>query len=94
MGTLVAQLFKCPTSAHVMILWSVSSSPTSGSMSGSTLGSVLTAQSLQPALDSVSPSPSLSTPPPVTLCLSKINKCYKKVKKNGRSRNIHNCSLQ
>ena len=39
-------------------------------------GSVLTAQSLQPALDSVSPS--LSAPPPLTLCLSvplsKINK--------------------
>ena len=39
-------------------------------------GSVLTAQSLEPALDSVSPS--LSAPPPLVLCLSlplsKINK--------------------
>ena len=37
------------------------------------LGSVLTAQSLEPALDSVSHS--LSPPPPLVLCLSKINKC-------------------
>ena len=39
---------KRPTSAQVMISWSVSSSPTSGS--------VLTAQSLEPVSDSVSPS--------------------------------------
>ena len=32
------------------------------------LGSVLTAQGLEPALDSVSPS--LSAPPPLTLCLT------------------------
>ena len=36
------------------------------------VGSVLTAQSLEPASNSVSPS--LSGPPPFTLCLSKINK--------------------
>ena len=36
------------------------------------LGSVLPAQSLYPALDSVSPS--LSAPPPLTLCLSLKNK--------------------
>ena len=36
------------------------------------VGSVLTAQSLEPALDSVSPS--LSASPPLTFCLSKINK--------------------
>ena len=46
-----------------MISWSVGSSPA--------LGSVLTAQSLEPASNSVSPS--LSAPPLFTLCLSKIN---------------------
>ena len=48
--------------------------------SGPALGSVLTAQSLEPASDSVSPS--LSVPLPhfhfVSLCLSKLNKCKKK----------------
>ena len=53
----MAQLVEHPTWAQVMILWFVSLSPTSGS--------VLTAQSLEPALDSVFPS--LSTPPPVML---------------------------
>ena len=48
------------TRAQVMILGSVSSSPASGS--------VLTAQSLEPASDSVSPS--LSAPPPRMLCLT------------------------
>ena len=47
------------------------------------LGSVLTAQSLDPALDSVFPS--LSAPPllmlSLSLCLSKINKMLKKLKK-------------
>ena len=57
-GSSVAQSVKHPTSAQVMITWFVSLSPTSGS--------VLTAQSLEPALDSVSPS--LSAPSP--LCLS------------------------
>ena len=49
-GTYVAQSVKrlTSTSAQVMISWLVSSSPT--------LGSVLTAQSLEPALDPVSPS--------------------------------------
>ena len=63
-----------PTSAQVMISRFMSSSPV--------LGSVLTAQSLEPALDSVSPSS--SAPPPLALsvcvCLSlknkKIFKCY------------------
>ena len=59
-GTWVAQSVKRPTLAQVMISQSVSSSPTSGS--------VLTAQSLEPASDSVSPS--LSAPPPLMLCLS------------------------
>ena len=47
-GAWVAQSFKRPTSAQVMISRSVSSSPASGSM--------LTAQSLEPVSDSVSPS--------------------------------------
>ena len=59
-STWVAQSAKHLTSAQVMISWFVSSSLTSGS--------VLTAQSLEPALDSVSPS--FSAPPPLTLCLS------------------------
>ena len=59
-GAWVAQSVECPTSAQVMISQSVSSSPA--------LGSVQTAQSLEPASDSVSPS--LSDPPPFMLCLS------------------------
>ena len=59
-GTRVAQAVQHPTSAQVMISRSVSSSPASGS--------VLTAQSLEPASNSVSPS--LSAPPPLMLCLS------------------------
>ena len=50
-GTWVAQSLKHLTSAQVMILPLVSSSPT--------LGSVLKAQSLEPASSSVSPSLSL-----------------------------------
>ena len=56
----VAQSVKHPTSAQVMISQFVGLSTTSGS--------VLTAQSLEPGLDSVSPS--LSAPPPHMLCLS------------------------
>ena len=56
-GAWVAQLVKRPTSAQVMISWFVTSSPE--------LGSVLTAQSLEPALDSVSPS--LCAPPPLNV---------------------------
>ena len=52
------------TSAQVMISRFVSSSPASGS--------VLIAESLEPALDSVSSS--LSAPPLLTVCLSKMNK--------------------
>ena len=63
-GAWVAQSVKCPTSAQVMISRLVSSSPSSGS--------VLTAQSLEP-LQILCPSLSLSAPPPLTLCLSKIN---------------------
>ena len=59
-GAWVAQSVKRLTLAHVMILWSMSSSPKSGS--------VLTVWSLEPALDSVSPS--LSAPPPLMFGLS------------------------
>ena len=58
----MAQSVERPTSAPVMILWFTSSSPASGS--------VLTAQSLEPVLDSVSPSLALSAPPLLALCLS------------------------
>ena len=59
-GAWVAQSVKRPTSAQVMISWFVGSGPASGS--------VPTARSLEPALDSVSPSvfPSLGH----TLCVS------------------------
>ena len=61
----MAQSVEHPASAQVIISRSVGSSPRSGS--------VLTAQSLEPASDPVSPS--LSAPPQLTFCLSlsKIN---------------------
>ena len=59
-GAWVAQSVKRPTSAQVMISRSVSSSPASGSE--------LTAQSLEPVSNSVSPS--LSAPSLLMLCLS------------------------
>ena len=69
----MAQSVKHPTSAQVMISWFVSLSPV--------LGSVQTAQSLEPASDSVSPSlcplPLVRAP---FLSLSKINKHLKKRK--------------
>ena len=68
MGAWVAQLVAHPTSAQVMISRFVSSSPASGS--------VLTAQSLELASDSVSLH--LLAPPllvSVSLCLSIMNKC-------------------
>ena len=55
-GTWVAQSVKLPTLAQVVISRLVSSSPA--------WGSVLTAQSLEPASDSVSPSLSAPPPPP------------------------------
>ena len=63
-GAWVAQSVKHLTSAQVMISQFVSSSPVSGS--------VLTAQSPEPASDSVSPS--LSAPPLLMLCLCLKNK--------------------
>ena len=59
-GAWAAKLVKHLTSAQFVISWFMSSSPT--------LGSVLTAQILDPALDSVFPS--LSTPSPLTHCVS------------------------
>ena len=58
----MAQSVELPTSAQVMISQSVSSSPTSGS--------ALTAQSLEPASDSVSPFLSLSAPTLLMFSLS------------------------
>ena len=60
-GPWVAQSVERPTSAQVMISQLMSSSPA--------LGSVLTAQGLEPVLDSVSPS--LSAPPLLMLSVSK-----------------------
>ena len=77
-GAWVAQSVKRPTSARVMTSQFVGSSPASGS--------VLMARSLEPVSASVSPS--LSAPPPLTLCLplspsvSKIN--IKKIKKKKK----------
>ena len=59
-GTWVAQSVKRPTSAQVMISRSMGLSPASGS--------VLTAQSLEPVSDSVSPS--LSDLPLFMICFS------------------------
>ena len=68
----MVQLAKRPTSAQVMILRFMGSSPASDS--------VLTAQSLEPTSDSVSPS--LSAPSPVHALFSKISrKTLKKFKK-------------
>ena len=61
----MAQSVKRLTLTQVTILQSVSLSPA--------LGSMLTAQSLEPASDSMSPS--LSALPLLMLCLSVINKC-------------------
>ena len=60
----MAQSVKHPTSAQVLISRSVGSSPV--------LGSVLTAQSLEPVSDSVSPSLSDSPSSMLSLPVSKI----------------------
>ena len=62
----MTQSAKPLTSAQVMISWFMSSSPVPGS--------VLTAWSLEPVSDSVSPSLSASPPLALCLCLSKVNK--------------------
>ena len=59
-GVWVAQSVKHPTSAQVMISQFMNSGPV--------LGSLLTAQSLEPASDSVFPP--LSVPPMLMLCFS------------------------
>ena len=69
-GAWAAQSVKRPALAQVMISRSVSSSPASGS--------VLTAQSLEPVSDSVSPSLSPSPVHALSLSVSKINKMLKK----------------
>ena len=61
-NTWVAQLVKWPTSVQVMISWFRSPSPA--------LGSVLTAQSLEPVSDSVSPPLSALPSPAHSLSLS------------------------
>ena len=63
-GAWMAQSVECPTLAQVMISWLVNSGPGSGS--------VLAAQSLEPALDSVFPS--LSAPLTLAFSLSLKNK--------------------
>ena len=67
-GAWVAQSVNLPASAQVMISWLVGSSPESRAS-----GSVLMAQSPEPALDSMSPSLSLPLPHlcSASLCLSK-----------------------
>ena len=74
LGRLVAQSVECPTSVQVMISRFVGSNPMSGS--------VLAAQNLEPASDSVSLSLSLSlsAPPPLALCLSLLKINIKKLK--------------
>ena len=71
MGAWVAQWVKSLTSARVMISTFVSSSPMSIS--------VLTAQSLEPTSDFVSPSLWSSSTHALVLSLSKINKTLKKI---------------
>ena len=71
-GIWVVQSVERPTSAQVMISQSMSLSPASGS--------VLTAQSLEPASDSVSPSLSLLLPRSCSVFLCLKNK-YKHLKK-------------
>ena len=77
--TWVVQSVKHPTSAQIMISELVSLSPTSGS--------VLTARSLKPASDSVSPSLSA----PLLLTLSKIN--IKKKKKSVPDKNFPSAKI-
>ena len=78
-GAWVAQSVGRPTSAQVTISRSMGSSPTSGS--------VLTAQSLEPAWDSVPPSISALLLLMLSLSLSlRIN--IKKIKKNKNGDNL------
>ena len=65
-GTWVTQLVKHLTLAQVMILWTMSSSPATDF--------VLTAQSLEPASDSVAPS--LFSPLVLAFCFT-VSLCFK-----------------
>ena len=83
-GTRAAQSVERQTSAQVMISQFVSSSPASGS--------VLTAQSLGPASDSVYPS--LSVPPPLMFSLSlSLSKTKIKKKKRWQTENLPHSSF-
>ena len=82
-GAWVAQSAKHLTSAQVMISQSVGSSAS---------GSVLTAQSLEPASDSVSSSLCPFPAHTLSLSVSKINKCKIKKKRLETSVVIHLCS--
>ena len=75
-GTWVAHSVKYLTSAQVMISRFGSSSPVSGSL--------LTAQSLEPALDSVCVCVSLSGPPLLVLCLCLSLKKKEMLRNRGR----------
>ena len=83
-GAWVAQSVERPTSAQVMISQLVGSSPA--------LGSVLTAQSLEPASDSVSHS--RPAPPQLMLCLSPSQKeTLKKKLKQKRKKHSETAAL-
>ena len=73
----MAQLVESLTSAQVMISQFVGSSPT--------LGSMLTARSLEPASNSVSPS--LSAPSLLTHCLS-LTHTHKYLLKNNNAKKL------
>ena len=75
-------MVRCPTLAQVMISWLMGSSPTSGS--------VLRAQSLEPALDSVSSA--LCAPSLLVLSFEKKKKKQNKIKikKNFFNKEIEN----
>ena len=79
-GTCVAQSVKHLTSAQVMISQLVGLNPT--------LGSVLTAQSLEPASDSLSLS-SLHLPRLCSVSVSLKNKHFKKVKNKKEENGSH-----
>ena len=75
----MAQSVKHPPSAQVKISQSVSSSPMSGS--------VLTAQSLEPASHSVSPSLCPSPAHAVSVCLS-VSLCHSKIYKHKKKKDV------
>ena len=78
-GTWVAQSVDCPTLAQVMISQFLGSSPA--------WGSVLTAWSLEPTLDSVSPS--FSAPPLLVLSSLSLSQNYTLKKKKNQKASFH-----